>query len=112
MGEATLTPYLRERLKDKSEGLGIDLDFSIDPLTIVAQGAAIFAGTQQMKELLRTGPEAGMYRVELEYKPVGPDIDTLIGGRDDAENSLAWPALVAEAESQTKFDTRSGPATR
>lgn len=86
VGGPTLTPYLRERLKDKTDGLGIDLDFSVDPLTVVAQGAAIFAGTQQMKESLRPTPQVGEYRVELEYKAVGPDTDPLVGGKVIAPN--------------------------
>jgi molecular chaperone DnaK len=49
VGEGTLAPFLREMLQDPIEGLlGIPLDFSIDPLTVVAQGAAIFAGTQRL----------------------------------------------------------------
>jgi molecular chaperone DnaK len=37
-------PYLRQVLPDTKEGLGIPLEFGIDPLTVVAQGAALFAG--------------------------------------------------------------------
>jgi molecular chaperone DnaK len=48
VGGPTLTPYLRERLRDSNSGLGIPLDFHIDPLTAVAKGAAIFAGTQRL----------------------------------------------------------------
>ena len=50
VGDPTLTPIFREILKNK---LGIALEFSVDPLTIYAQGAAIFAGTQKLpKDLI------------------------------------------------------------
>lgn len=50
IGDATLDPYLRDRLKDPTEGLGVRLDFSADPLTAIARGAAIFAGSWPLEE--------------------------------------------------------------
>ena len=53
VGGPTLAPYLREMLLDPKKGLGIPLEFSVDPFTVVAQGAAIFAHTQRIdKDLL------------------------------------------------------------
>ncbi len=49
VGEAVQAPYLVERLENAGDGLGARLDFSLDPLTVVAQGAAIFAGTQPLE---------------------------------------------------------------
>jgi molecular chaperone DnaK len=46
VGGPTVTPYLRQVLPDTKDGLGIPIDFSVDPLTVVAQGAALFAGGQ------------------------------------------------------------------
>jgi molecular chaperone DnaK len=40
VGGTTLMPGLRERLADPQHGLGIELDFSVDPTTVVARGAA------------------------------------------------------------------------
>jgi molecular chaperone DnaK len=45
VGGATLAPGLRELLTDPREGLGITLDHSQDPSTVVARGAAVYAGT-------------------------------------------------------------------
>ena len=45
VGGTSLIPWLRDRVKKE---LGIDLEFSIDPMTVIARGAAIFAGTQQI----------------------------------------------------------------
>lgn len=81
VGGPTLTPHMRDMLQDPKVGLGIPLEFSNDPFTVVARGAAIFAGTQK-RPLLGTAPFVqGKYRVELEYKPMSLDTQPLIGGR-------------------------------
>jgi|GEM_PF-1297234 len=48
VGGTSQTPYLQERLLDSKKGLGIALDSRIDPLTVFARGAAVFAGTQRI----------------------------------------------------------------
>ncbi|WP_053084738.1 Hsp70 family protein [Streptomyces viridochromogenes] len=45
VGGGTLAPGLRELLADPRQGLGIPLDHSQDPTTVVARGAALHAGT-------------------------------------------------------------------
>jgi len=83
VGGPTLMPVVRDILDDKREGLGIPLDFSMDPLTVVARGAAIFAGTQRVT----TGSgavshdEGSPYTVDLDYKATGPDLEFTVGGR-------------------------------
>lgn len=79
VGGPTLTPYLRTRLADRAGGLGIPLEVSLDPLTVVAIGAAIFAGTQRLEGPLL--PAVGQYALELEYQPVGADPEPLVGGK-------------------------------
>jgi len=82
VGGPTLTPYLRDRLADPAQGLGIRLDHSQDPLTVVARGAAIFAGTQRL-ELGEAAAAAapGACTITLDYKPVGADTEPLVGGK-------------------------------
>ncbi len=80
VGGPTLAPYFREILSDK---LGIPLDHSVDPLTVVSQGAAVFAGTQRMEKSIRGGGApvaAGAYKVTLNYQPIGPDDDPSVVG--------------------------------
>ena len=81
VGGPTLAPYFRDILADK---LGIPLDHSVDPLTVVAQGAAVFAGTQRLDRSVRTGggePVAvGTYKLAVNYKPIGPDDDPKVTG--------------------------------
>jgi molecular chaperone DnaK len=80
VGGPTLTPHLREMLEDPKEGLGIPLDFSVDPLTIVARGAAYAAATQ-----LNIGKkvEEGKFGLELSksFRPVGTETEPLVGGK-------------------------------
>lgn len=81
VGGPTLAPYFRDILSDK---LGIPLDHSVDPLTVVAQGAAVFAGTQRLDRSIRstgsTPVASGTYKLSLNYKPIGPDDDPKITG--------------------------------
>ena len=79
VGGPTLTPALREML---TGGLGIPLDISVDPITAVARGAAIFAGTQMMPARARAAaPVAlGTLEIELQYEPMSPDAEPFVGG--------------------------------
>ena len=95
VGGPTYMPYLRQVLPDAKEGLGIPLEFGIDPLTVVAQGAALFAGGQRLTKA-KSAPEAGTYTLELEYKPIGVETEPLIGGR----------VITAERKSLTGFSLR------
>lgn len=109
VGGPTLTPYLRERLLDRSEGLGIPLEFRVDPLTIVAQGAAIFAGTQRLEGVKAKPVAAGQFGVELEYKPVGADTEPLVGGRVVAAEGQSLAGFTLEfVNAEAKPPWRSG----
>ncbi len=80
VGGPTKAPYFREMLNAR---LGIPIDFSQDPLTVVARGAAVFAGTQKLDSKLQKKAAAGEFQVNISdsYKPVGHDIDPLIAGK-------------------------------
>lgn len=80
VGGPTKAPYFREMLSD---GLGIPIDFSQDPLTVVARGAAVFAGTQKLDRKLQKRAAAGEYQVHIsdKYQPVGHDLEPLVAGR-------------------------------
>jgi len=84
IGGSSLFPWLRDRLRDE---FGIPLEFSIDPITVVARGAAIFAGTQKL-DISGIEAPAGSFKLELEYEPMGFDIDPMVAGKvihpDDA----------------------------
>lgn len=80
VGGPTYMPYLRQVLADPREGIGIPVEFGVDPLTVVAQGAALFAGGQRLSRR-KSAPEVGKYSLELEYKPIGAETEPLIGGK-------------------------------
>jgi molecular chaperone DnaK len=95
VGGPTLTPYLRERLLDPVDGLGIPLEFGLDPMTVVAQGAALFAGTQRVA----LAPEPALpdqYVLQLEYEPVGADPEPLVGGRVQASPGRSAIGMTIE----------------
>jgi molecular chaperone DnaK len=80
VGGPTKAPYFREML---SSGLGIPIDFSQDPLTVVARGAAVFAGTQKLDAKLQKKAVVGEYQVTIsdKYNTVGHVNDPLIAGK-------------------------------
>lgn len=83
VGGPTLAPYFRELV---AEQLRIPFDLSVDPLTVVARGAAIFASGQRLAaptKPVATGAARGSatHRVDLVYKPVGADAEPLVGGK-------------------------------
>ncbi|TVR19591.1 MAG: Hsp70 family protein [Anaerolineaceae bacterium] len=83
VGGQTMMPYLREWLADADEGLGIPLEYSINPLTVVAHGAAIYAGTQPLTREVRIVEvdDKDSFHVNFaEWKFAGSDIDPLVGG--------------------------------
>lgn len=95
VGGSTLAPYLRERLPDAQEGLGIPVDHSLDPVTVVARGAAIFAGTQRF-ERSAAPPNPGEFVIDLEYEPIGVEIELLVGGRVRAANEQEWSGFTIQ----------------
>ncbi|MFF3574623.1 Hsp70 family protein [Nocardia jiangxiensis] len=96
VGGPTLSPYLREHLTDATRGLGIALDTSQDPLTVVARGAAIFAGTQRIPQLSAPVAVPGGFTVQLEYQPVGPDREPLVVGRISGTDAGALDGVAVE----------------
>jgi molecular chaperone DnaK len=112
VGGPTLSPYLRERLADPRTGLGIPLDHRHDPLTVVARGAAIFAGTQRIPQSTPTAPAPHQFTVQLEYQPIGPDTEPLIAGRIHAPTGTELGRYTIElANPDARPPWRSGKIT-
>jgi molecular chaperone DnaK len=116
VGGPTLTPYLRQALADPGEGLGIPLEFNVDPLTIVARGAAMFAGAQQKprKSTPPGGPAKpaaeGTFAIALKYDAAGMDSQPLVGGEvkapSEGTNLAGYTIEFISAESRPPW--RSG----
>jgi len=110
VGGPTLSPYLRQRLADPREGLGIPLDHSQDPITVVARGAAIFAATQRLETPVAPPPPApGQYTVQLEYEPVGPDLQPFVGGRVSGPDLAGYSVELIRDDARDPW--RSGRIT-
>jgi len=80
VGGPTQTPYIRKRLE---KDLNIELDFSIDPLTVVARGACIFATGQKIpREFLKTTKKASSSEkeIKLNYEPMSSENEQLVTG--------------------------------
>ncbi len=91
VGGQTLAPGLRERLSDPRDGIGIQLDISLDPTTVVARGAAVFASTLRKPETFV--PEqvaAGEFVVELAYEPSVTTTTPAVGGRFKSVSEVDW----------------------
>lgn len=89
VGGMTLAPGLRARLADPGTGLGIELDHSQDPSTVVARGAAVFAGTLPLD---RPKPRAvaGEFTADLRY-PRSTSLGVLpVQGRFDSASPQDW----------------------
>ncbi|MCK5305819.1 MAG: Hsp70 family protein [Candidatus Omnitrophica bacterium] len=77
VGGPTQIPYVRKRLKD---AFGIPIECKIDPIIVVAQGAAIFAASQLIPDEL-TKRDYSKVSVKLAYNPMTTEIDPAVGGR-------------------------------
>lgn len=108
VGGTSLIPYLREMLLDPNEGLGIPLESSIYPISVVAKGSAIYAGTQFYEEDDEK-PNKGEFLLELDYHPVGPDTEPPIGGRVIKDNEMDFSGYTIEFINKTvRPEWRSG----
>lgn len=104
VGGPTLAPYFRDILRSK---LGIQLDHSVDPLTVVAKGAAVFAGTQRLEGKAAPKAAMGQFDVDLKYKPVGADTDPTVRGEVKAPSGASVEGFSIEFSNQ-KTHWRSG----
>jgi molecular chaperone DnaK len=107
VGGPTLMPIFREMLTYK---LGIALESKENPITVVARGAAIFAGNQlNTKKAKGDKPVSipGKFSIELDYQPIGDETEPLIGGKVTSFKDQSFQGFNIEfADSRTGW--RSG----
>ena len=108
VGGPTLAPYFREIL---TAHLGIQLDFSVDPLTVVSRGAAVFAGTQRIDKASRVKAKVGQFDVTMNYNPVGPDEDPRVSGEVASKTVDSVNGYTIELVNRTTGSWRSGKIT-
>jgi molecular chaperone DnaK len=82
VGGSTLSPYIHERLEAEFR---IPLVYTIDPTTVVARGAALFAGTQLDAIQDDDEPVAGFVSIEVIYDTIGDEDEF------DVKGKLSYP---------------------
>jgi molecular chaperone DnaK len=90
VGGTTLAPGLRERLSDPRHGLGIELETRLDPTTVVARGAAVFASTLCRPRGPVAAPATGEFNLNLSYEPSVTEPTATIAGNFAGATSLDW----------------------
>ncbi len=105
VGGTTLNPWVREAVQAE---LGSKVEYGIDPITVVARGAAIFASTQALPSgHTKATVPVGTWHIEIEHKPVGNIADPDIGGRVLAPDGQKVEGCTIEfVDSKTQW--RSG----
>ena len=104
VGGPTLTPFIRHKLKDKFK---IPIDYKIDPLTVVAQGAAIFAATQLMPDELTKRDRTKVF-IKLSYDPMTTADETLVGGKIEPKEGDRVPEGMQVQINRAGGDWQSG----
>ncbi|MHC1739759.1 MAG: Hsp70 family protein [Anaerolineaceae bacterium] len=105
VGEPTLARYLREQLLDQNDGLGIPLDWTIEPTTIIVKGAAIYAHSQLMpadQDDNDLQSETNPFLVSFpDWKFTGSDLEPIIAGKVSAPAGSALDGLSIEFINET-----------
>jgi molecular chaperone DnaK len=104
VGGPTKALYFREMLASQ---LKIKLDISMDPLTVVARGAAVFAGTQKVSAGPKVAPVQGEFTIDLKHKPVGLDSAPIVGGTVSGAGAQDFTGFTIELVN-AKTQWRSG----
>ncbi|MCL2103507.1 MAG: Hsp70 family protein [Kiritimatiellaeota bacterium] len=112
VGGPTQAPYFRQILSDyfgkNKEGEDL-IDFSQNPMTVVARGAAIYAS--QKKCTPPTGGEQGVYDIVWKsYEPTGMSASPLVSGKLSSKDTTDFSGWRIEFINTTT-DVRSGAVT-
>jgi molecular chaperone DnaK len=89
VGGSTLAPAVRDLIADPEAGLGIEIDGSLDPITVVARGAALYAASRP-KQASSREPTADEVVVDLRYELRSDDLQPPIGGQVRAATARDW----------------------
>lgn len=109
VGGATLAPGLRELLVDPREGLGIRLDHSQDPTTVVARGAAVYAGTVRVPAT-RPHPRTGEFTADLHYEPQSLDTTQVpVAGTLHGVGTVDWTGCTVSLHNPDGQPAFHGP---
>ena len=105
VGGSTLSPIIRENME---EAFNIPLKYDIDPTTVVAKGAALFAGTIP-DPIVKI--KSGNFGLKLDYEATGPiDEEFLVTGEVISDKVDDFEGFAVEASNiKTKRGTGKIP---
>jgi len=93
VGGPTLTPIMRQMLKDQ---ITENIDFSVDPMTVVAKGAALYASTLNITvDDEPVAEDAKIVSLEINYEASTVETDSLINIKIKSEAALAGKKAFA-----------------
>src|ERR1700744_87091 len=98
VGGPTQSPIIRTELRSR---IGAPVDFSVDPMTVVARGAAVYASSNERSKGSVQIPAAvggNSVGLKLAYDPVSSEQNTTVAGR----------ILTSNGEVEVKLDSSSG----
>lgn len=90
VGGPTQIPYIRECLKNE---FNIPVNCTIDPMNVVAKGAAIYAASQLLP-VVKTQNKNLAIALELKYDPMTTALETGLGGKILSSEARALPTGV------------------
>lgn len=93
VGGPTKTPFIRQRLKDE---LGIPVEFRINPLTVVAQGAAIYAASQVLPDELVVRDKSKV-PLKLSFSSMTVEQETLVAGKIEGAQT-GWQVQIRRTD--------------
>jgi molecular chaperone DnaK len=99
VGGPTLAPWFREILKANFDA---HFDHSVDPLTVVARGAAVFAGTQRLESHAVPKAKSGSFAVKCIYSAMGPDTDPKVRGEVSSSDGTSIGDFTIEFVNTTE----------
>lgn len=103
VGGSTLNPWVRDAVASEVSG---QVEFGIDPVTVVARGAAIFASMQEHPEVGGRPIAPGTWTIDVVHKPVGNVPDPDIGGRASGPDDQSPEGYTIELiDARTRWST-------
>jgi molecular chaperone DnaK len=78
VGGPTQAPQLRRMVAAR---VGAPVDFSIDPMTVVCRGAAIYASTLERTKTSAGAPSSAAIKLKLAFEPVSAELQPTVAGR-------------------------------
>ncbi|MBE6493295.1 MAG: hypothetical protein E7Z84_01610 [Methanosphaera stadtmanae] len=101
VGGSTLSPIIRDRLENE---FNKPLKYNLDPVTVVAKGAAIYAGTL-IDENNDIPPHEGSFGIDLDYNTTGPkDVEFFVFGTllsDNVDDFTGFEIEVTNIKTET-----------